>query len=83
MRMKAVSALDPNRQTVHRWKPSQHSSQSLIYLESIMTLQYPSHNMSQMINGVLRVFPVISDDNETCEGGASNVTKGSHISRGQ
>ena len=28
-----------------------------------------------MINGVVRVFPVISDDNET--------TEGSHISRGQ
>ena len=48
-----------------------------------MTSQYPSHNMSQMINGVVRVFPVIPDDNETTEGGASNVTKGPHISRGQ
>ena len=36
-----------------------------------------------MINGVVRVFPVIPDDNETTEGGASNVTKGSQISRGQ
>ena len=33
-----------------------------------------------MINGAVRVFPVIPDDNE---GGASNVTNGSHISRGQ
>ena len=48
-----------------------------------MTLQYPSQSMSQMINGVVRVFPVISDDNETTERGASTVTKGSHISRGQ
>ena len=48
-----------------------------------MTLQYPSQSMSQMINGVVRVFRVISDDNETTERGASNVTKGSHISRGQ
>ena len=48
-----------------------------------MTLQYPPQSMSQMINGVFRVFPVISDDNETTERGASNVTKGSHISRGQ
>ena len=48
-----------------------------------MTLQYPSHNMSQMINGVVRVFPVIPDENETTEGDASNVTKGSHIYRGQ
>ena len=39
--------------------------------------------MSQMINGVVRVFPVISDDNETTERVASNVKKGSHISRGQ
>ena len=30
-----------------------------------MTLQYPPQSMSQMINGVVRVFPVISDDNET------------------
>ena len=44
-----------------------------------MTLQYPSQSMSQMINGVVRVFPVIPDDNETTERGASNVTKGSHI----
>ena len=36
-----------------------------------------------MINGVFRVFPVIPDDNETTEGCASNVRKGSHISRGQ
>ena len=36
-----------------------------------------------MINGVVRVFAVISDDNETTERGASNVKKGSHISRGQ
>ena len=28
-------------------------------------------------------FRVISDDNETTERGASNVMKGSHISRGQ
>ena len=48
-----------------------------------MTLQYPSQSMSQMINGVVRVLPVISGDNETTERGASNVTKGSHISRGQ
>ena len=48
-----------------------------------MTLQYPSHNMSQMINGVVRVFPVKPDDNETTVGRASNVTKGSHISRWQ
>ena len=48
-----------------------------------MTLQYPSQSMSQMINGVVRVFRVISDDNETTERGASNVKKGSHISRGQ
>ena len=48
-----------------------------------MALQYPSQSMSQMINGVVRVFPVISDDNESTERGASNVTKGSHISRGQ
>ena len=48
-----------------------------------MTLEYPSQNMSQMINGVVRVFPVISDDIETNEGGASNVTKGSDIPRGQ
>ena len=50
-----------------------------------MTLQYPSQSMPQMINGAVRVFPVIPDDNETTEGGggASNVTKGSHISRGQ
>ena len=48
-----------------------------------MTLEYPSHSMSQMINGVFRVFPVISDDNETTVGRASNLTKGSHISRGQ
>ena len=47
-----------------------------------MTLQYPSHNMSQMINSVLRVFPMIPEDNETTEGRASNVKKGSHISRG-
>ena len=39
--------------------------------------------MTQMINGAVRVFPVIPDDNETTEGGASNVTNGSHISRGQ
>ena len=48
-----------------------------------MTLQYTAHNLSQMIEDVVRVFPVIPDDNETTEGGASNVTKGSHISRGQ
>ena len=48
-----------------------------------MALQYSSHNMSQMINGVVRVFPVIPDDNETTKGHASNVQKGSHISRGQ
>ena len=39
-----------------------------------------------MINGVVRVFPVIPDDNETTEGGgggASNITRGSHISRAQ
>ena len=36
-----------------------------------------------MINGVVRVFPVIPDGNETTEGVASNVTKGSHISKGQ
>ena len=48
-----------------------------------MTLQYPSHNMSQMIDVVVRVFPVIPDDNETTERGASNVRKGSYISRGQ
>ena len=53
-------------------------SQSLIYLESIMALQYLSHNMSQMINGVFKVFPVILDDNETTVGRASNVQKGSH-----
>ena len=39
--------------------------------------------MSQMINGVERVFPVISDDNESTERGASNVTKGSHITSGR
>ena len=48
-----------------------------------MTLQYPPQSITQMINSVVRVFPVISDDNETTERGASNVTKGSHISRGQ
>ena len=48
-----------------------------------MALQYPLHNMSQMINGVVRVFQMISDDNKTTEGCASNVTKVSHISRGQ
>ena len=41
-----------------------------------MAIQYPSHNMSQMINGVVRVFPVIPDDNETTEGRATDVTKG-------
>ena len=35
--------------------------------------------MSQMINGVVRVFPVIPDGNEITERGASNVWKGSHI----
>ena len=74
---------DPNRQTVQHWKPWQYRSQSLIYIESITTLQYPSQSMSQMINGVVRVFPVISDDNETTERGASNVTKGSHITSGR
>ena len=39
---------------------------------SIMALQYPSHNMSQMINGVVRVVPVIPYDKETTEGRASN-----------
>ena len=34
-----------------------------------MTLQYPSQSMPQMINGAVRVFPVIPDDNETTEGG--------------
>ena len=48
-----------------------------------MALQYPSDNMSQMINGVVRVFPVKPDYNETTEGHASNVAKGSHISRWQ
>ena len=36
-----------------------------------------------MINGVVIVLAVIPDDNETTEGRASNVQKGSHISRGQ
>ena len=48
-----------------------------------MTFQYLSHNMSQMINGVVRVFPVIRDDNKTTVGRASNAQKGSHISREQ
>ena len=39
--------------------------------------------MSQMIDSVVRVFPVILDDNVTTEGRASNVQKGSHMSRGQ
>ena len=39
--------------------------------------------MSQIINGAVRVFPVIPDDNEITEERASNVTNGSHISRGQ
>ena len=43
-----------------------------------MALQYLSHNMSQVINGVVRVFPVTLDDNETTVGRASNVQKGSH-----
>ena len=43
-----------------------------------MTLQYPSHNVSQMIDVVVRVFPVIPDDNETTERGTFNVRKGSH-----
>ena len=48
-----------------------------------MAFQYLSHNVSQMINGVFRVFTVIQNDNETTVGRASNVQKGSHISRGQ
>ena len=43
-----------------------------------MALQYLSHNMSQMINSVFRVFPVIVGDNETTVRRASNVQKGSH-----
>ena len=48
-----------------------------------MTLQYPSQSMSQMINGVVRVFPVISDDNETTEravGASSNISDSVHSS---
>ena len=62
---------NPNKQTVHHW-----ISQPLIYLESIIALQYLSHNMSQMMNGVVRVFSVILDNNETTVSRASNVQKG-------